>query len=268
MLDDITPVLLTYNEEANIGRSLDRLGWADKVVVVDSFSTDNTVAIASSRSNVRLFQHAFESHSQQWNFAIQNTEIKTDWILALDADFILTDEFVEELIQFKPSRDINGYFSAFVYCIWGRQLRAAIYPPVRVLFRNGKAHYVQDGHTQRVQIEGKKGRLQSKILHDDRKSLSRWLQAQDRYMQLEAKHISLTKWSDLGAADKVRKLLPLLTPFLVFSYCYFGKWLWLDGRPGLYYSLQRMLAESMLGLRLIEDSWCALSTASSEQHRS
>jgi glycosyltransferase involved in cell wall biosynthesis len=261
VLEQITPVILTYNEEENIGRTLGQLGWASEVVVVDSYSTDNTVEIARSRMQVRLFQRIFDTHAHQWNFAVQNSAIQTEWILALDADYLLTTEFISELSRLRPESEINGYLGEFRYCVWGRPLRGALYPPVVVLFRNGKAHYVQDGHTQRVQIIGRIGRLQSKILHDDRKSLSKWLQAQDRYMQLEAQHIGGTKWSDLAAADKVRRL-PLVAPFMVFIYCYLGKLLLLDGRRGLYYTIQRMLAESLLALRLIETLWHDVSSKS------
>ena len=85
--------------------------------------------------------------------------------------------------------------------------------------------------------------------------MSKWLLAQDRYMRLEAQHIGLMKWSELGAADKIRKLL-LFAPFIIFIYCYVGKLLLLDGRPGLYYAIQRMLAESLLALRLIDHQLC------------
>jgi glycosyltransferase involved in cell wall biosynthesis len=255
VLEQITPVLLTYNEEENIGRTLEQLGWASDVVVVDSYSTDNTVAIARNRMQVRFFQRVFDTHAQQWNFAVQNCGVKTEWILALDADYLLTSEFINEVARLRPEGEINGYLVGFQYCVWGSPLRSALYPPVVVLIRNGKAHYVQDGHTQRVQIVGRIGRLQSKILHDDRKSLSKWLLAQDRYMQLEAQHIAGAKWADLAVADNVRRL-PLVAPFIVFIYCYVGKLLFLDGRRGFYYAIQRMLAESILALRLIETRWC------------
>src|SRR5262249_21396196 len=141
------------------------------------------------------------------------------------------------------------------------------YPAVNVLYRKGKARYVQDGHTQRVNVEGRIGKINSKILHDDRKSLLKWLQAQDRYMQLEAQQIRRTKWSELGVADKVRSF-PFLAPFLVFIYCYFGRLIVLDGKRGLYYAIQRMLTESLLALHLIEAHWCGVSsTAPSERPR-
>jgi len=251
VLNQITPVLLTYNEEENIGRTLEQLRWAPDVVVVDSHSTDKTIEIVRGSPQVRLFQRNFDSHSQQWNFAIQDTGIRTEWILALDADYLLTDEFLDELAQLRLEASINGYRAGFRYCVWGKPLRGTLYPPVSVLYRKAKARYKQEGHTQRVQIEGRVVKLQSKILHDDRKSLSKWLQAQDRYMQLEAQHIRRAKWSELGVADKVRRV-PLVAPFLVLAYCYFGKLTFLDGSCGLYYAIQRFVAELLLALRLIE----------------
>ena len=255
MLEHITPVVLTYNEEENVGRTLRRLSWASDIVVLDSFSSDNTVAIARNCPQVRVFQRTFDSHAQQWNFAIGHCGVETEWILALDADYVLSNEFVDELAQLQPQPDINGFSAAFRYCVWGKPLRGTLYPPVNVLFRKGKAHYVQEGHTQRVQIEGRTGTLGANILHDDRKSLSKWLQAQDRYMQLEARHIGHLDWWSLGAADKMRRL-SLLAPFMIFVYCYFGKFGFLDGMHGAYYAMQRMLAESLLAIRLIETRWC------------
>jgi hypothetical protein len=104
--------------------------------------------------------------------------------------------------------------------------------------------------------------LHAKILHDDRKPLSRWLQAQDRYMQLEANHISRAKLSELGVSDRIRRSLPLLAPLLVLFYSYFFKGACLDGKRGLYYAVQRMLAEALLALRLIEGT---LMTTSGER---
>ncbi|HEU5130546.1 MAG TPA: glycosyltransferase, partial [Pyrinomonadaceae bacterium] len=92
MLTDITPLILTYNEAPNIARSLSALTWANDIVVVDSFSDDDTVAIARSDSRVRVFQRAFDTHRNQWEFGLKETGISTPWVLALDADYVLSDE--------------------------------------------------------------------------------------------------------------------------------------------------------------------------------
>ena len=97
MRDLITPVILTFNEAPNIARTLGKLGWARDIVVVDSGSTDATLGIAGQFANVRVFHRDFESHAAQWTYALTRTGIATDWVLALDADYVLSDALVEEL---------------------------------------------------------------------------------------------------------------------------------------------------------------------------
>ena len=92
MLDHITPVLLTYNEEQNVSRTLSRLAWAKDIVVVDSNSTDGTLAALRKFSNVRVFNRRFDSHAGQWRYAVEDTQITTDWILRLDADYQVSDQ--------------------------------------------------------------------------------------------------------------------------------------------------------------------------------
>src|SRR2546428_1996627 len=171
MLDQITPVVLTRNEAANIGRTLERLSWARDIVVVDSFSTDDTVEIISGFPQARVYQRVFDAHEIQWNFGLEETGITSEWVLALDADYMLTPEFVNELKLLKPD-SVNGYRAKFTYCINGRPLRSGVYPDVTVLYRRAAGRYVQDGHTQRVAIEGRVVTLDSRILNDDRKPLS------------------------------------------------------------------------------------------------
>jgi len=251
MFEQITPILLTLNEAPNLGRTLERLYWARDIVVVDSFSEDATVSIAWSFGQVRVFQRKFDGMANQWNFAMRETGIKTEWVLALDADYVLTEGFVEELRELRPDSDTAGYRCAFTYCVRGRPLRASLYPPVVVLFRRASASYAQDGHTQRVVVRGRVGTLRSKVRHDDRKPLMCWIVAQHGYMALEAEKLSRTGWANLGWPDRLRKLV-MIAPQVAFLHCLLIKGgLW-DGWPGLYYALQRMFAETLLSLRLLE----------------
>ena len=250
MLDSITPVILAYNEEANIARVLDALHWAKNIVVVDSYSADETPNIIQRYQNVTMYQRKFDRHADQWNYAIKETGIETDWILALDADYVLTNDVVMEIKNLKPDSPVMGYESSFSYCIFGHPLRGALYPPVTVLYRREGASYIQDGHTQRIQIAGDIGRLCKKILHDDRKPLSSWLQAQDRYMELEADIISKAAFRELGFNDRLRKLI-FIAPPLTLLYCLVIKLGVLDGWRGLYYAMQRTLAETVLSMKLI-----------------
>lgn len=249
MFNTITPVILTYNEAPNISRSLQKLFWAKRIVVIDSYSTDNTLAIAASYPQVEIFQRKFDNHTRQWNYGID--KVDTEWILSLDADYILSDSLIEEIETLFPFDDINGYFASFKYCIFGKPLRSTILPPRQILFRRSCSTYVNDGHTQLLTVKGKSVSLRGSILHDDRKSLSRWLWAQDRYMIIEAQKLLSTPDSALSFGDKLRKR-KLIAPFVVLGYCLLLKGGLLDGWRGWYYAFQRMFAETLLSLKLIE----------------
>jgi glycosyltransferase involved in cell wall biosynthesis len=252
MLDQITPVILTYNEAPNIARTLERLEWARDIVVVDSFSRDETLSLIAGTPQARIFQREFDCHENQWNFALKETGIDSEWVLALDADYLVTPELIEELRELKPGAHIAGYRAQFVYCVNGRPLRGSAYPPVAVLYRREGSEYRQDGHTQRVLVQGNVESLRAPILHDDRKSFDHWLRSQARYMKLEATTLARSKWRDLGWADRLRKLR-VVAPFAMPLYCLLIKGAILDGRAGIFYAFQRMLSELLLSLYLIED---------------
>ena len=253
MLNEITPLIITFNEAPNIARTLSKLTWAREVVIVDSFSTDRTRELAvAAHPQVRWFEHQFTSHADQWTFALEATGITSEWVLALDADYVLTDALVDELKQLRPAAATNGFEASFVYCIGGQPLRCGAYPPVVVLFRRARATYHQDGHAQRVRVDG--GRIEHlshPILHDDRKSLSHWLSAQARYMRLEADKLATTPASELALIDRLRRWI-VVAPPAVFVYCLIARAGILDGKAGLYYAMQRAAAEVILSLNILE----------------
>ena len=251
MLAQVTPVILTFNEAPNIKRVLEKLTWARDIVVVDSLSTDSTVSLVASMTTARLFQRPFDSHAMQWTFALTETDIKTEWVLALDADYVLTDRLVAEMAAIDPEQAIDGYSVRFDYCVAGKPLRGSLYPRGTVLFRRTKARYVQHGHTQRVVIDGTVGRLVGKIRHDDRKPLAHWLSSQQRYAQLEAAHLLSAPDSSLGRTDRIR-LLAWPAPILVFLYTLFWKGCLLDGWRGWFYALQRTMVETMIALEIVD----------------
>jgi len=250
MLDHVTPLILTFNEAPNLERTLAPLGWAQDIVVVDSCSTDATREILARHAHVRVFERAFTVHAEQWNFGLEQTGIRTDWVLALDADFVLTEELVEELASLRPVSGVNGYRASFTYCIDGLPLRGAVYPPLVVLYRRLGAHYVQDGHTQRVEVAGRVDALAARILHDDRKPLARWFASQRRYMRLEAAKLRASSFGSLRWPDRIRKLVVVAPPAVLF-YCLIVKGNLLDGRRGWKYALQRATAEAILSAYLI-----------------
>jgi glycosyltransferase involved in cell wall biosynthesis len=251
MLENITPLILTFNEETNIKRTLQRLNWAKKIVVVDSYSSDKTLNILQSYSQIEIFKRQFDTHTNQWNYGLE--KITSKWVLCLDADYVISDELVQEIASLPQNLSVDGYFVRFKYCVFGKPLQGTLLPPRQVLFNKEKAHYIDDGHTQLLQNNGKTALLSSYIYHDDRKPLSRWLWAQDRYMIIEAKKLLETPPSHLSLSDKIRRQ-KIIAPFLIFFYCLFLKRGIFDGWAGWHYALQRTLAEIILALRLIENS--------------
>ena len=252
MLKNITPLILTFNEAPNIARTLQRLSWADDVVIVDSCSTDDTRLVAKRQHpGVRIFDRPFTTLAEQWTFGLRETDIKTEWVLALDADYVLTEALISELQQLTPADDVNGFRASFTYCVHGRPLQGGVYPPVVVLYRRARARYAQDGHAQRVQVEGRIAPLTAPILHDDRKPLAHWFWSQARYMKLEADKLLSAPSASLSVVDRVRKLL-IVAPPAMFVYCLVYKRGLLDGWPGLHYALQRAVAEMILSLYLVD----------------
>jgi glycosyltransferase involved in cell wall biosynthesis len=249
MLNSITPLILTYNESSNIERTLQSLTWAKKIVVIDSCSTDNTLDILSSYPQVEIFQRKFDSFANQCNYGL--SKITSEWVLSLDADYILTPELINELKTFHVESHINSYSAKFKYCIFGKPLRGTLLPPRKVLYRREKATYKDDGHAHRVFVEGDSAMLFGCIYHDDRKPLSRWLWAQDRYMVIEVRKLLETPISELSWGDKIRRQ-KILAPLIILLYCLILKGGILDGWHGWYYAFQRVLAEILLGIRLIE----------------
>jgi glycosyltransferase involved in cell wall biosynthesis len=250
MLDDITPVILTYNEEQNVLSTLSRLGWAKDIVVVDSGSSDGTLTLLSKFANVRVFTRRFDSHACQWRYAIEETQIATDWILRLDADYQLSDKLIAEVAQLAPDAAVSAYRVAFDYAVFSHRLVSSLYPANTILLRRGRFSIRDKGHTETWEVpDGQVINLRARITHDDRKGIKEWLAAQSRYMRLE---LELLRESKSGLVRWLR-LRPPLMPIAVFVYCLLGKGLILNGRAGIFYALQRMLAEAVLSLMVLEE---------------
>ncbi|MEB3352761.1 MAG: glycosyltransferase family 2 protein [Cyanobacteriota bacterium] len=251
-LHQITPLILTLNEEANISRALAGLRWARRIVVVDSFSTDATLELLAQHPQVEVVQRTFDTHATQWNAGLDL--IPDGWVLSLDADYMITSALQQEIaaaIERADEQRIDAYLIPFRYCVFGRPLRGTVLPPRLALFRRKCGIYVDDGHTQDLRLSGNCTALASPILHDDRKPLSRWLWAQNRYLKLEVHKLLYTPQNQLGAADRLRSN-SVLAPFAVLLLCLVWHRGLLDGWRGWFYAFQRMYVETLLILMLWE----------------
>lgn len=249
MLDQISPLILTYNELPNIERTLAKLAWAKRIVVIDSGSTDGTLEILRRDPRVAVFVHEFVDFAGQCNFGLAHVD--SPWVLSLDADYELSDELVDELRMLVPDEATAGYRARFVYRIHGRPLRGTLYPPRTVLYRRGLGFYRQEGHGHRVCVDGDVLPLRGVIYHDDRKKLSRWLAAQQRYAADDADYLLNGPGRALSRADRIR-LMGWPAPLLVLPYVMFVQRCVLDGWLGWHYGLQRLFAETLLALEIID----------------
>jgi len=249
VFEQITPLILTFDEAPNIVRTLTRLSWARRIVVVDSGSTDATLDLLRGYPQVDVVQHPFSDFATQCNFGL--TQIKTPWVLSLDADYELSEGLVDEIGALTDDASVAGYRARFVYRIYGRPLRATLYPPRIVLYRLDAARYHNEGHGHRVSVAGEVGALRHAIYHDDRKPLARWFASQQRYALEEACYLYAKAPAELTRADRLRRMA-WPAPLGVLFYTLFAKGCILDGWPGWFYALQRLVAEALIALAVLD----------------
>jgi hypothetical protein len=249
----LSGLLISFNEIANIDRTLVALSWIPDVVVIDSGSTDGTLDVLAAHTNVRVIQRRFDSFAEQCNFGLD--QIHSDWVLSLDADYGVPAALAAAmpgLITRADREGLAGYALPFRYCIDGQPLRGSLLPPRTCLYRTRRGRYRNEGHGHRVVLDGPVAPLTMAILHDDRKPLARWLASQQRYLTIEAANLLDTPPTKLSPVDRLRRHTPL-APLAALLVCLLGRGGLLDGAAGLTYALQRTYAELLLLLLLREE---------------
>ncbi len=243
---NVTPLILTYNEEPNIERTLNSLRWAERVVVLDSGSTDATERIARSYANVRWCTRPFDNHKSQWRYGIHETGIETEYVLALDADFNVPDSFAKELEREFESGKWAGGLVSFDYCYYGRPLPGSLLPSQVRVFKLAAINIVQPGHTQVFSVEGDVYRFRARLIHDDRKPIERWVNAQLSYLMLNEKELS-NKSTRLRDRLRRRGLMPPLMAALAYLRAGgpFG------GAASARYAYERAICESLIAIKMM-----------------
>lgn len=242
--DLVTPVILTYDEAPNIGRTLACLTWARRVVIVDSGSTDQTKDIASRYPNVCWHERPFDSHGRQWSHAIHETGITTPFVLTLDADYQVPPAFVEELESRFLTGAYDGAIAGFEYAINGTRLTGSVYPAKLVLFRPSLVQITQPGHTQELTTSGSVYRFAAKLVHDDRKPPERFVRSQLKYARLEAERLRANR--SLRVRDRLRRAGLMVAPVGLLAYLRAGGPF--KGRAALRYACERLIFECLLVL--------------------
>ena len=250
----ISVLILTRNEELNLPRCLESVGWSDDILVVDSFSTDRTVEIAQAAGG-RVLQHPFKNFADQRNFGLAQGNLKHEWVLHLDADEVVSEALKAEIIKLVRSEDAarDAYRVASRMMFEGRWLKhAGLYPSYQVrLGRKAKLAFVQVGHGQRENVMPEKlGTLLEPLVHYSfGKGLHDWVEKHNRYSTDEALLLLASNQEPLdwlggvstGDPTRRRRSLKRLflrlpgRPALRFFYMYFVRLGFLDGMAGYHY---------------------------------
>lgn len=252
----ISVIILTYNEDINLEKCLKSLSdYADEVIVVDSYSTDMTIEIASKFTQ-KIYKNKFETHNKQWSWAMIHTSINNEWVLGLDADQIVTKELWDELKELFTGdiNNIDGIYINRKYIFRGQWIKyGGMFPKYLLkLFKKNKVlideNELVDHH---FYINGNTINTSNYIVEENYKenALSFWMAKHRKYAVLFADELVKNNKSKIitpkfkGNHDQHSLYLksiyfsyPLfLRPILYFVYRYFYKLGILDGRQGLIF---------------------------------
>lgn len=253
---DLSVIILTYNEEIHIRRCLENvIPIAKEVFVVDCFSTDKTVEIARGYGQVKVIQHQWPGNqAEQFNWALDNLPIQTEWILRLDADEYLLPALIEELQEKLPymADSVSALSLSRARAFCGKVLHHGIVNNVKIIriFRKGKARYEKRLMDEHLSIlSGDTIEMQNQFVDDNRMPIGVFINKHNGYASREAAllldaEFHLTNTSDLPQdygeevikkrAQKARYArMPLFwRAFAYFVYRYIFKLGFLDGKEG------------------------------------
>ena len=229
----LSVAIITYNEEANIRRTLESVRWADEIIVVDSGSTDKTVDVCREYTK-NVFHQTWPGYARQKNFAIGKTS--GDWVLSLDADEPIEPALAEEIKGITSSAgSFDGYRIPRKTYFLGKWIKhGGWYPDYNLrLFRRGKGRFEERAVHEAVRVDGTTGRTRHAIEHHAYPELASYQSTINNYSSLAvevmgAKGVNSWKSSWINI---------LLRPALTFLYKYFFRLGFLDGKHGLVLNL-------------------------------
>lgn len=266
----VTVVILTQNEEQNIGECLATLDWATDVVIVDSGSDDQTLAIArEARPDVRVFRHPFQDFGEQRNWSLDETAPKHEWVLFLDADERSTERFSLAVRRAIASPgDKVGFYLCYRNFFLGKWIKRSTYYPswqLRLL-KLGHVRFEKMGHGQRERTTQPLGYITEPYDHFGfSKGIANWIERHNHYSTEEADYQMTQRRERLrlrelfsGNAVTRRRCLKRLSvhlpfrPLARFLYTYILRGGLLDGRAGLTFCLLRLTHEMHISMKIAE----------------
>jgi glycosyltransferase involved in cell wall biosynthesis len=233
MTPKLSVTIITYNEEANVRRTLESIKWADEIVVVDSGSTDRTSEICREYTG-RVFHQDWLGFARQKNFAIDKTE--GDWILSLDADEPIEPALADEIrgIISSPG-SFDGYRIPRKTFFLGKQIKhGGWYPDYNLrLFRRGKGRFEERAVHEAIRVSGSVGKTLHAIEHYAYHDLASYLTSINKYSSLAVDVMGEKGISKLKASW----MNILFRPVFTFVLKYIFRLGFLDGKHGLVLNL-------------------------------
>ena len=223
----LSVAIITYNEEANLARTLASFAWADEIVIVDSGSTDGTAEIAAN-FHVRFVVETWKGFGAQKNSAL--SKCTSEWVLSLDADEEVSPALASEIQALLAGNPAHAAWLVPRRNLFlGRPLQYGGYYPDRKLrlVRNGAAQFEERSVHETIQYSGSTGILRGELIHHAYPTLAIYIEHMDRYSSLGA-NMLLEKRVRFNFVSGV-----LLNPVLTFFYNYLVRGGFLDGREGL-----------------------------------
>jgi glycosyltransferase involved in cell wall biosynthesis len=272
---DISVIILTYNEEVHIHRCIENIkSIAKDIFIVDSFSNDRTVDIAKNL-NAKVFQNKWENNNaKQFNWALNNLPIRTKWVLRLDADEYLTEELVSEIKEKLPmlSSDITGIIFKRRHIFLGKWVKHGIYPVKLLrLFQYKKAICEQRLMDEHIQLlEGCTVEFKYDFVDHNLNDLIWWTNKHIGYAMREVADMLYMEINPNANDKKIKEIgrqagikrkwkiiyaaQPLfLRSFIYFTYRYFFRFGFLDGKEGfLWHFLQGLWYRILVDAKIFE----------------
>jgi ADP-heptose:LPS heptosyltransferase len=223
----LSALIITYNEEKHIAEVIDDLDFADEIIVVDSFSTDQTPQLVKASGKAQLIEHAFLNYTDQRNFAIGAA--RNPWILFLDADERFTPALKDEVIdtiQQPDAKDAYLFYRKFMF--QDKELRYSGWQTDKIfrLFKKDKAHYTTERLVhEKLTVDGEIGKLKNKLIHFSYTDFESYKKKMESYGKFKAREAFLK-------GVRPNFLNVYLHPAYKFLYTFLVRRGFLDGKKG------------------------------------
>ena len=237
-MERITAIIPTGNEEKNIVDAINSVDFVDEIIVVDSFSTDNTINLAKPLAD-KILQREYQNSASQKNWAIP--QAKNPWIILIDADERITDKLKDEIINLiNEGTEYSGFWIKRENYFMGKRVKFSGWQGDRVirLFKRDECKYEEKHVHAEIVSTGKIGKLKHKLIHNTFVSKKAYLEKLQRY----------AKWQAKDYDKKVTVITPyhtILKPILRFVKHYVFQLGFMDGYVGLLISLYQSKAVSL-----------------------